>query len=31
MVGGERSLGDADNVSLLGVTKNGEFTQLVVC
>ena len=30
MVGGEPSLGDADNVMLLGITKDGEFTEFVV-
>ena len=30
MVGGEPSLGDADNVRLLYITKDGEFTEFVV-
>ena len=30
MVGGEPSFGDADNVRLLGITKDGEFTEFVV-
>ena len=29
MVGGEPSFGDADNVRLLGITKDGEFTEFV--